>query len=297
MSGKVVLGVLSIAVDQGHDFDESELEFLATVADVLAGIIQRKRAERLQREHERVALSRERMARIGEVSAGVAHTIRNPLHGVLNCVEILATQAPKLEPELGEVLSLMRDGLERIEKVTRRLLALTREAEPELHPTELGDLLSDVVDLMAVQARSKQVKLEVQPEFVGEVLLDADRVVEGLTSVVSNAIDACEPGGVVTVRSELQQGPPPTLVLAVQDTGCGIPEEHLSRVLDPFFTTKPIGEGSGLGLAITRRVMDEHGGDIEIRSTVGAGTTVRLLFPVAAGLEPASIRSARPAPR
>jgi signal transduction histidine kinase len=209
----------------------------------------------------------------------VAHTIRNPLHGVLNCVEILGSQLGEPEPAVQEVLSLMRDGLERIEKVTRRLLALTREAEPERRPTQLGDLLSDVMDLMAVQARGKQVKLQVEPEYLGEVMLNADRVVEGLTCVVSNAIDACEPGGVVTVRSQLRNGPPPILVLEVEDTGCGIPEENLSHVLDPFFTTKPIGEGSGLGLAITRRVVDEHGGDVEIRSTVGSGTRIRLLFP------------------
>ena len=279
MSADKVLGVISIAIDQGHDFNPSEIDFLATVADVIAGIIQRKRAEKLQREHERIALSRERMARIGEVSAGVAHTIRNPLHGVLNCVEILGSQLGEPEPAVQEVLSLMRDGLERIEKVTRRLLALTREAEPERRPTQLGDLLSDVMDLMAVQARGKQVKLQVEPEYLGEVMLNADRVVEGLTCVVSNAIDACEPGGVVTVRSQLRNGPPPILVLEVEDTGCGIPEENLSHVLDPFFTTKPIGEGSGLGLAITRRVVDEHGGDVEIRSTVGSGTRIRLLFP------------------
>ena len=269
----------SIPIDGGHEYAPEELEFLTAVADVIAGIIERKRAEMLQHEHERIALSRERMARVGELSAGVAHTIRNPLHGVLNCLEIISAQTAHGELASSDMLSLMRDGLERIEKVTRRLLALTREAEPERHSTYLGDLLSDVLDLMAVHAGARQVSLNVEAGFLGEAMLNADRVMEGLTSVVSNAIDVCEPGGRVTVRSQLRAGPPAVLVVEVEDTGQGISEEHLPRVLDPFFTTKPIGEGSGLGLAITRRVMDEHGGDIEIRSQVGQGTCVRLLFP------------------
>ena len=99
--------------------------------------------------------------------------------------------------------------------------------------------------------------------------------------VVGNAIDASGPKTEIVIRSRLQDGPRPSsvLVLEVEDHGCGISEQDLPRVLDPFFTTKPIGEGSGLGLAITRRVMDEHGGEVEIDSALGRGTTVRLLFP------------------
>ena len=97
--------------------------------------------------------------------------------------------------------------------------------------------------------------------------------------MISNAIAACASGATVTLRSRLQRQPIPALVIEVEDTGCGIPDADLPRVLDPFFTTKPIGEGSGLGLAITRRVMDEHEGDIQISSRVGEGTLVRLVFP------------------
>ena len=103
-------------------------------------------------------------------------------------------------------------------------------------------------------------------------------VVEGLTGVVSNAIDACEAGDAITITSELKGSPSPQLIVTVEDTGSGIAEEALPRVLDPFFTTKPIGEGSGLGLAITRRVMEEHGGTVEVTSELGQGTRVSLTF-------------------
>jgi signal transduction histidine kinase len=106
-----------------------------------------------------------------------------------------------------------------------------------------------------------------------------DGVVEGLSGVISNALDACSSGCTVTIRSLRSSENPTTLVLEVKDDGEGISEKNLPRVLDPFFTTKPIGAGSGLGLAITKRVMYDHDGDVEVESRKGEGTTVRLVFP------------------
>jgi signal transduction histidine kinase len=291
--GDIVLGVLGTTIDPGHERNADELQFLSTVADVLAGIIQRKRAEALQREHQRVALSRERMARVGEVSAGVAHTIRNPLHGVLNCVEIVETQTQRGETPSPEVLSMMRDGLVRIERVTRRLLALTRESEITPTPTDVGDLLGDVLDLTMVQAKKKLVEVILDARFTGQASLNGDRIIEGLSSVISNAIDACEEGDTVTVRAKIEGRPRPALIIEVEDTGSGIPDAVLPRVLDPFFTTKPIGEGSGLGLAITRRVMDEHEGEVRIDSREGEGTLVRLVFPKGAIDDPSVSNAGR----
>ncbi|MBI4702748.1 MAG: GAF domain-containing protein [Deltaproteobacteria bacterium] len=292
--GGAVLGVLSACVDAGHQRDEGELDFLVAVADVLAGVIERKRGDARQLDHERIARSRERMARVGELSAGVAHTVRNPLHGVLNCVDIIEAQAKRGEPVSGEILSLMRDGLGRIEKVTRRLLALTRGGAPERRPTPVGTLLDDVLDLMSVQASKRGIVLRREAGFTGEARLSADRVVEGLSAVVSNAIDASQAGDTIVVRSRLEAGPEPALVLEIEDHGCGIPPEHLPRVLDPFFTTKPIGEGSGLGLAIARRVMDEHDGEIEIASQPGQGTLVRLVFRPPVVTAPGAVAAAAP---
>lgn len=274
-----VLGVLSTVVDEGHEWNDDELDFLHGIGDVLAGIIQRKRTEEAARDHQRVALSRERMARVGEMSAGVVHTVRNPLHGVLSCVEILESQAQRGEAASTDVLGLLRDGLQRIERVTRRLLSLTRDGESSRVRTPVDALLHDVCDLATLQAERRGVALTVEQTEDLAASLDADRVVEGLNCVVSNALDACRPGDRVTVRAGVTPGSKGTLVIEVQDTGVGIVPEHRSRVLDPFFTTKPIGEGSGLGLAIVRGVMDEHDGEVQLDSRPDEGTTVRLVFP------------------
>lgn len=277
--GEHLLGVLSVGLDQEHVRCEGELDFLSAVADTLASVIQRKRVEELQKQHHSVAVARERMARVGELSAGVAHTIRNPLHGVMSCVDILDDLAKSGDAAPGDIIALMRDGLERMERVTRRLLSLTRGGLTERAPTNVGSLLEDLVGFTHIQAKKKEVALRLEAEFRGEALLSMDGVVEGLSGVISNALDACGPGCTVTIRS-LRSGENPTsLVLEVQDDGEGISAQDLPRVLDPFFTTKPIGAGSGLGLAITKRVMYDHDGDVEIVSRKGEGTTVRLVFP------------------
>jgi signal transduction histidine kinase/PAS domain-containing protein len=276
--GELLLGVLNVGLDDDHARCEGELDFLSAVADTLASVIQRKRVEELQRRHHSVAVARERMARVGELSAGVAHTVRNPLHGVMSCVDILDGNAQNGDPVPADIVALMRDGLERIERVTRRLLSLTRGGRTERCPTSVGSLLADLVDFTAIQAEKRGVQLRLEADFGGEALLSMDGVVEGLSSVISNALDACEPGRTITIRSFLRSDAR-ALVLEVADNGSGISAEDLPRVMDPFYTTKPIGEGSGLGLAITKRVMYDHDGEVEIASEAGKGTTVRLVFP------------------
>jgi signal transduction histidine kinase len=171
----------------------------------------------------------------------------------------------------------MRDGLERLERVTRRLLSLTRGGSTERIVTNVGNLLDDVVDFTTIQASKLGIGLQLEASFRGDALLSPDRVVEGLTAVIGNALEACQAGHTVTVRSLVRDSS--ALVLEVQDDGEGISEEDLPHVMDPFFTTKPIGAGSGLGLAITKHVMFDHDGETELTSSKGVGTTVRLVFP------------------
>jgi len=278
--GEEVLGVLNVYVAAHHTPDPAEHEFLNAVANVLGGILQRERAEELRRKTEKVAVSRERMARMGEIAAGVAHTVRNPLHGVINCVDMLEAQLQTEDPLVDEALSLMREGMSRIDKVTRRLLMLTRDEQIARRSTDVRDLLEDVQMLMSRIAGDKKVKLRFECDCDREVHIDTDRVAEAMSNVVGNAIDACEGGGVVTVRASVRESPREEFLIEVADTGCGIPDADKAKVLDPFFTTKPIGEGSGLGLAITRQIVEQHDGRVEIDSREGHGTRVALYFPI-----------------
>ena len=251
------------------------------IAWFVSTVVQRLReSEARQREHERVARSRERLARIGSLAAGVAHTVRNPLHGLVNCVDMLRARAED-DPETEEILELMHDGVERIERVTCRLLALTREGEPRLRMADPRLLVEDSLRFVLLRASERDVSLETELGLAEDLAMDVDRLTEALANVLDNAIQASAEGAVVRVRmrQKRENGSSDMLALEVEDEGVGIPHAEQERIFDPFFTTKPVEEGSGLGLAIARRVVEEHEGMIRVDSEPGGGTRVRIEIP------------------
>jgi len=236
-----------------------------------------RQAEALRREHDRVAQSRERFVHIGEVAAGVAHSVRNPLHGLLNAVELLTSHAPSDDARTRETLSLMAEALQRIDRVTQRLLVLSRDAPLARSSTDVDSLVRDAVRLVSPRARGSQAQLEVAPGGAGTAEVDTGRLGEAVVNIVDNALDACRTGGTVTVRTAVDQDD--GVLISVEDSGPGIAPQDLEKVFDPFFTTKAIGEGSGLGLAITRRIVEEHGGRVTVDSRPDRGTLVALHLP------------------
>lgn len=239
---------------------------------VRAVVERRLRAEALQYEHERVALSRERLAHVGEISAGVAHAVRNPLHGLMNCVELLDAKVGG-DPEVADSLELMNEALRRIEGVTRRLLVLMRDAPIQPVPTDVDALVADTLKFVSGRANARKIKLVSELGGVGEAAVDPDRLGEALINVIDNAVDASADGAAVVVRTLVDDG---GVRIEVHDDGVGMTEEQLAKAFHPFFTTKPIGKGTGLGLAITKRIVEEHGGTVAVRSGPSRGTSVHL---------------------
>lgn len=232
-------------------------------------------AEALRRQHDRVAQSRERLVRVGELSAGVAHAVRNPVHGLMNAVSLLEQRHGGDETSR-ETLALMRDVLARVESVTRRLLALGRDPGLQLAPCDVDTLIDDVLRLVTPHARSSAAKLDFVRGHPGLASLDSGQLGEALANVIDNALDACRAGGHVTIASRAEGD---GVAIDVRDDGPGVSPELLPQLFDPFFTTKPLGEGTGLGLAIARRIIDEHGGRIGLESAPGQGMTVRMWLP------------------
>jgi signal transduction histidine kinase len=286
----VLFGVTHLheALHQGLSSWRSSLfvaAYLVAFAATQLGVIyfvgtlaKRQRQAELNRiHHERVARSRERLARIGVLAAGVAHSVRNPLHGLLSCVDILERSGAE-----EEILGLMKEGVGRIDRVTRRLLALGRDEPIQLRETDLGALVEDACRLAGVTARQRDVELSFQAGGAcPAVQADADRLLEAIVNLLDNAAHASPPGSRVDVRLTCEAGPAQARIV-VADRGSGIPEAFRERVFDPFFTTKPVGEGTGLGLAITRTVIEEHGGEIRFVPRAGGGTEVVLGLPLAA---------------
>ncbi|MCC7396578.1 MAG: hypothetical protein IT455_05875 [Planctomycetes bacterium] len=266
---------------------------LVAAASTLYGIVyfirtivaQQQRAEQSRLQHERIALSRERLARVGMIAAGVAHSVRNPLHGLLNCIDLVRSSGSAREAD--ETLSLMQEGLSRIEQVTSRLLSLSRETPLQLQRVDLDDLVKATLSLLEVRAQKQGIELRTELGGVTAAWMDPTRIQETLFNVVDNAMAAVRDGGArearwVLVRTQAIQQPFAGASLEVVDPGVGVDAANLPHVFDPFFSTKPVGEGTGLGLAIAKEVVEAHGGVVQFQSQRNAGTQVRILIPNAA---------------
>jgi len=240
--------------------------------------VRQEQAEALRRSRERVARSRERLARVGEIAAGVAHSVRNPLHGALNCAELLQGATRGGGAAVADTIDMLTDSLGRIERVTHRLLSLTRERPLARRATEVADLLHDAVGFATTRARERDVHFDLQvDDDVTSALLDPDLMLEVLINVLDNAVDASPRGGSVRVHALTDRGS--TLVIEVSDEGSGLSPEVLDHAFDPFFTTKPIGEGTGIGLALGKRVVTDHQGTITLECVAGGGAMVRISLP------------------
>jgi len=213
----------------------------------------------------------ERMAALGEVAAKVAHEIRNPLVSVGGFAKRLEK---KLDGNLREYASIIVREVSRLEQILKEILGFVRHVRLQRRRTNLQELLEEVLKLLEAELRAKENTIErnIQPL---EVFVDADRMKEALFNIISNANQATD-GGTITITTYAQDG---KAVVEVSDTGCGIKKEDLPRIFDPFFTTRPMG--TGLGLAITRRIIQEHEGEIQVSSRwPGGGSTFRIILPI-----------------
>lgn len=253
---------------------------------------------RMQHEMRR----RERLATLGQLSAGVAHEIRNPLAGIGTSAQVLLR---RFEPrdERARFVRVILEEVERLDRIVTSLLEYARPRTPELRAAALAPCIERVLKLTVDTAErtGARIELDVAPRLE-QVYIDADLVTQVLLNVTLNAIQAMPNGG--TLRYEVRQlrrrtpprgpgrrrsdraGEPPgagqgRLIyqqVRVIDTGHGIPRAVVPKLFDPFFTTKP--GGTGLGLSISQSIMQEHGGSIAVASREGRGTTVLLNFPV-----------------
>lgn len=239
---------------------------------VLGGValFWRRRARSLQTAMARQA----QLAAVGSLAAGVAHEIRNPLSSLKG----FATYFAGLFPADSREAAMARLAVEEVGRMDRAIAELLDLARPfvlQRSPQEVASLCQAAVDLVAAEcaAQGIAVAVEVPPGLA--VRWDPDRMRQALLNLLRNATNAMPEGGRLTVRARrLRDG---QVELVVADTGHGIAPEHLERVFDPYFTTR--GAGTGLGLAITRRIIEAHGGRIEIQSQLGQGTSVRLVLP------------------
>ncbi len=235
--------------------------------------------ERLGQSRAKVVQS-EKLASIGEMSAAVAHGLRNPLASLRAAAQLVRKHPSS--PSAAEHLDAILGEVDRLDRRISHLLSFSRPAPFNPMPESLPRLLDGVLPAMTQPLRAQGVELQVDiPPGLPSIRVDPTQVEQAVLEIVTNALDAMPKGGRLRIAASTANGAPPReVVLEVSDTGAGIPEAALASVFEPFFTTRQ--EGTGLGLAIAKRYVEQNGGRLEIESGPGRGTTVRLRLPVAA---------------
>ena len=252
------------------------LYFLATFA-VIIMVLDRGRSES-ERLHARLREA-ERLATAGELAAGMAHEIRNPLAAIVNATALLTDEAGLTPDERATTLAALRIEARRLNRILSDFLHLARPKEARRTPGDIGAVVEHVSALIRddrSRAPRVDVKVAVDPR-VPPFAFDRDQMIQVLWNVALNGVEAMNGRGRLSLEVARRDD---DVALAVSDTGRGISPEHARRVFEPFYSGK--ANGNGLGLTIAERIVAAHGGRIEIDSAPGGGTRVRLLFPVEA---------------
>ncbi len=248
-------------------------------------VVQLRQADQQRSLLDAQLIQSQKLASIGELSAGIAHEINNPLAIVAQETEwmrhLLKSLTGKETKERADFSDSLREiavQVDRCREITQNLLNFARKVEPVLQDVNVNKLIDDMARLVEKEAAQDQIV--VRRDFEGSlptIVSDPPCLRQVVLNLLNNARQAVEREGTITIGTRAAGDR--SIEIFVADTGCGIPREHLSKIFDPFFTTKPQGKGTGLGLSICHGIIDRLGGRIAVASEVGKGTTFTVCLP------------------
>jgi two-component system, NtrC family, sensor kinase len=226
--------------------------------------------------HRREMLRAEHLASLGELAAGLAHEIRNPLAGIAGVVDVMGKELPANSPSRA-VMGDVQDEVLHIQDILNDLLSYSRPRPPNIHSADLNITVEQAVQLARQQVRTKSIQVLYEPvPSLPNVLHDPALIQQVILNLLLNGIQAITGEGKVEVRPVLEPG---YVVLQVTDTGRGISADALTKIFKPFFTTR--SEGTGLGLSLANGIVQSHGGKIEVSSAAQKGTQFKVWLPIA----------------
>jgi signal transduction histidine kinase len=221
-------------------------------------------------------VEKDKMAALGQIAAGVAHEVGNPLSSISSIVQMLK-RGPNGAPRTDQ-LDLIQSHIQRISAIVRQLVTMARPSPEKWEPIDMGEVMEEAVRLVSFDRRARNVAIDFQrPSHVPRTYGLKGELQQVFINLALNAMDAMPQGGKLRIRLESTRG---TLILRFEDTGCGIPTEAGRRIFEPFFTTKQPGEGAGLGLAVSYSIIQKHAGTIDFSSAAGNGTEFIIELPV-----------------
>jgi two-component system NtrC family sensor kinase len=287
-SKEKVLGVMDIASHDLRHFSPQDVELLTSIGNQIGVAIDNARLfHDLGEAYRDLAATKAqlfqsaKLSAIGELAAGVAHEIRNPLTTIIGDTQLLMADMEPGQPEYESLKAIERSG-QRASKVIGNLLSFSRQEEYELASIDINESINDALSLIVYQIERSNVSiikdLAVELPLVSASLHHLEEV---WINLVLNARDSIPDrrNGEIRIASRLD-GSGKAVQVLVSDNGCGIPEANRDRLFEPFFTTKDVDEGTGLGLYISYNIIERHNGLIEIDSEEGKGTTVAVTLPI-----------------
>jgi two-component system sensor histidine kinase HydH len=231
------------------------------------------------KKYEEEAKRSERLSALGNLAAGVAHEIRNPLNAISITAQRLKSEfTPQRDKE--EYIFFIKtilDEIKRLDNIINQFLSLAKAQKLNLVSTDMGRFLNEVVDLVEIEAKEKNIRVTREFTSLPETKIDPDELKKALLNIMLNGIQATPLGGTLNINVYLNDSQKDVLI-KIKDSGMGIPKENLSKIFQPYFSTKE--KGTGLGLSIAHRVITDHKGKIEVESELGKGTVFTVTLPI-----------------
>jgi signal transduction histidine kinase len=286
--GELRRGVVEVAyLEDRPEMDEGpflleERRLIDTIAREVVAIIERKKAEEDRAKLQEQLLHADRLATIGQLAAGVAHELNEPLGGILGFAQ-LASKHPDLPAQVQKDLSKIESASLHAREVVRKLMLFARQTPPTRKEVDLNELIEE--GLYFLESRCAKAGIDINRVLSDElptIGVDLAQIHQVLINLIVNAIQSMETGGTLTVETYLQDG---LVCMAVADTGRGMPDDLLKKIFVPFFTTKDVGNGTGLGLSVVHGIVTSHGGTVEVDSRPGRGTRFVVCLPLASKAE------------
>jgi two-component system NtrC family sensor kinase len=269
--GELIEGDLSASVI----YDEEGKE-IASVG-IFKDLRERLRIERELREMQQALLQSEKLAAMGRLTSQIAHELNNPIYGIMNTLELLKTEIPP-ESKRRRILELSLSETQRLAEMLRNMLSFSKPEEEKRRPIKINELIEGILLVTEKQMKESNIKVETFfDEGIPEVMASTNQMRQVMLNLIKNAKEAMPKGGTLTVRTNREDS---KVLIHIQDTGVGIPEELRDKIFEAFFTTKQKVKGVGLGLSVCYGIIKDHGGEIKVESEVNKGTTFTIHLPI-----------------
>ncbi len=287
-SKQIAKGNLNYRVKNGT---ADEIGELGAAFNTMASSL-KERDDQLKEYTRQQIMRSERLATLGELAAGVAHEINNPLTGVLTYVRLIQKRLDKrsdADSDFRRYLGKVEKETDRCSTIVKNLLDFARQSDPNLKSIDVNLVINESLDLLEHKIRLQNVTVEKKLSSVPSVTADFAQLQQVFMNLIINAVEAMEHGGKLTIITK-PDNESKMVVIEFIDTGIGIPKEKLTQIFDPFYTTKQ--KGTGLGLSVVFGIISRHKGEIDVKSEVGVGTTftIRLPFELVASSEQRGVR-------